>query len=155
MKRVFFIACICGVFLTADAQIEKTLTIEDCYLLARQNYPLARQKELILKSKEYSIENASKGYLPQFSIKGQATYQSDVTEVPIKIPNTTLPTISKDQYKLYTEVDQTISDGGIIKTQKQSIEANAVVEEQKLESSIGNRVSGIEYRVSGIKYPNA
>src|SRR5580693_9333854 len=121
MKLLFFTTCVFGVLLSADAQMAKTFTIDDCYRLARQNYPLIKQKGLIVKSKEYSIENALKGYLPQLSINGQATYQSDVTEIPIKIPNTSIPTISKDQYRIYAEIDQTISDGGLIKMQKESI----------------------------------
>ena len=85
------------------------------------------------KAKNIQLKMLLKAILPQFSINGQATYQSDVTDIPIKIPNTTIPTLSKDQYKIYTEVDQTISDGGIIKMQKQSIEANAAIDDQKLE----------------------
>jgi outer membrane protein TolC len=154
MKLLFFTTCICGVLFTANAQIAKTLTIEDCYRLARKNYPLLKQKELISKSKEYSIENASRGYWPQLSINGQATYQSDVTEIPIKIPNTTIPPISKDQYKIYTEVDQTIFDGGIIKMQKQSIEANAVVEDQKLEVELYNLKERINQMFFGILLVN-
>jgi outer membrane protein TolC len=154
MKLIFFTTSICCVLLTANAQIAKTLTLEDCYRLARQNYPLLKQKQLISKSKEYSIENASKGYLPQFSINGQATYQSDVTEIPVKIPNTTIPTISKDQYKIYTEVNQTIFDGGIIKMQKQSIEANAVVEDQKLEVELYNLKERINHLFFGILLVN-
>jgi len=133
MKLIFLTAFIWSALIKADAQLTRPLTIEDCYTLAHQNYPLIKKKEFISKSKEYSIENASKGYLPQLSINGQATYQSDVTEIPIKIPNTIIPTISKDQYKIYTEVNQTIFDGGIIKTKKRSIEANAAVEDQNLE----------------------
>ena len=129
-------------------------TIEDCYRLARQNYPLLKQKELILKSKEYSIQNAGKGYLPQFSINGQATYQSDVTEIPIKIPNTNIPAISKDQYKIYTEANQTIFDGGIIKIQKQSIEANAAVEDQKLEVKLYDLKERINQMFFGILLVN-
>jgi outer membrane protein TolC len=138
------------IFLTANAQIAKTLTIEDCYTLAHQNYPLIKQKEVISKSKEYSIENASKGYLPQFIINGQATYQSDVTEIPIKIPNTVIPAISKDQYKIYTEINQTIFDGGILKNQKQSIEAGAVAEDQKLEVDLYNLKERINQLFFGI-----
>ncbi|MEP6947783.1 MAG: TolC family protein [Ginsengibacter sp.] len=133
MRLIILTTFAFSVLLVASAQTAKTLTIEDCYKLARQNYPLIKQKEIISKSKEYSIENASRGYLPQFSINGQGTYQSDVTEIPIKIPNTVIPTIGKDQYKIYAEVNQTISDGGVIKMQKQSIEANAATDDQNLE----------------------
>jgi outer membrane protein TolC len=133
MKLLILTTFAFSICVSVKAQIAKTLTIEDCYNLAHKNYPIIKQKDVIAQSKEYSIENASKGYLPQLSIAGQATYQSDVTAVPIKIPNVTIPTLSKDQYKIYTEVDQTIFDGGLIKTQKKSIEANAAVDNQKLE----------------------
>ncbi|MBL7930777.1 MAG: TolC family protein, partial [Bacteroidia bacterium] len=124
--------CICFAFELnySKAQI---LSLEDCYVLAKQNYPLIKQRELIVKSKEYTVENATKAYLPQITINGQASYQSDVTQVPIKIPGMDIPTLSKDQYKLYGEINQPLYDGGMVKQQKRMQEANAVVEEQKLE----------------------
>jgi outer membrane protein TolC len=150
MKLIFLTAFIWSALIKADAQITRALTIQDCYNLAHQNYPLIKKKEVISKSKGYSIENASKGYLPQLSINGQSTYQSDVTEIPIKIPNTIIPTISKDQYKIYTEVNQTIFDGGIIKTQKRSIEANAAVEDQRLEIDLYNLKERVNQLFFGI-----
>lgn len=113
----------------------KTLSIEESYQLARKNYPVIRQRELISKAKDYSIQNAEKGYLPQISVLGQATYQSAVTEfrLPVSLPGVEFPTISKDQYKVYAEVNQSIYDGGAIRTQKQMHEMNAVVEDEKLE----------------------
>jgi outer membrane protein TolC len=133
MKRLFFIIGILSLTFTINAQITEPLSLEDCYNLARQNYPLVKQQELIQKTKEYSIENISKGYLPQLAINGQATYQSDVTEVPIKLPNMTVPSLSQDQYKIYAEVNQTLFDGGIKKLEKQSAETSAAVDQQKLE----------------------
>lgn len=118
--------------LTAGAQAQ-SLTIEACYTLAVENYPLVKQRELITKSNEYTLLNLSKGYLPQLTIAGQATYQSEVTQVPIESPGMTLTTLSKDQYKFYGEVSQPLFDGGVIKHQKQTQEANTVVEQQKLE----------------------
>jgi len=107
------------------------LNIDTCYALARQNYPLLKQHELIEKSSAYTIENASKGYLPQFNINGQATYQSDVIQFPAQLPGVTQ--LSKDQYKIYAELNQAIYDGGAIKQQKRILQANAQVEQQKLE----------------------
>ncbi|WP_439585132.1 TolC family protein [Dyadobacter bucti] len=113
----------------------KKLSIEESYQLARKNYPVIRQRELISKAKDYSIQNAEKGYLPQISVLGQATYQSAVTEfrLPVSLPGVEFPTISKDQYKVYAEVNQSIYDGGAIRTQMQMHEMNAVVEDEKLE----------------------
>lgn len=117
------------------AQHQESLTIEKAYELAKNNYPLIKQRDLITKTKEYSVSNAAKGYLPAFSVNGQATYQSSVTNFPFKIPiaGFTLPTYSKDQYKVYAEVDQVIYDGGMIKNQKQTAEANEIIQQQNLE----------------------
>jgi len=133
MKHVLFTISIIALLSSAKAQTVKLLTIEDCYAMARQHYPLAKKKELIKKSAEYSVENAATSFLPQFIINGQATYQSDVTEVPIKLPNATITSISKDQYKIYAEVNQTVFDGGITMLQKKSMQAGAVIEQQQLE----------------------
>ena len=133
MKINYFFIFLMLSALVSKAQSLKVITLEECYTLSKQNYPLIKQRELILKSKEYSVQNASKGYLPQIAINGQATYQSEVTALPIKLPGVDVPSLSKDQYKIYGEVNQALYDGGMIKQQKRMQEANAVVEEQKLE----------------------
>lgn len=115
---------------------QETISIEQCYTLAEQNYPLIKQRDLISKSKDFSIMNANRSRLPQFSINGQATYQSEVTQLPIKIPGNDIPTISKDQYKIYGEVNQTLVDGGTTKVQRETLEANALLEEEKLATDL-------------------
>ena len=55
------------------------LTLEQCRQDAQANYPLVRQYRLIEMSEEYSLSNAAKGNLPQISLGGKATYQSDAT----------------------------------------------------------------------------
>jgi outer membrane protein TolC len=129
MKRILFILGLCAVGIHVIAQ--QSLTLEECYTQARENYPLVKQRDLIAKSNSYSVANASKGYLPQLSVFGQASYQSDVTQVPISAPGVVV--LDKDQYKFYGEINQTLYDGGVISKQKKSIEANTAVEEQKLE----------------------
>ncbi len=136
MKRLLPVLLIVAEFINvypSAAQVTGTLTIEECYQLAKQNYPLVKQRELITKSKEFSLQNISNGSLPQINFMGQATYQSDVTKIPIKIPGMDIPELSKDQYKIYGEISQSIYDGGLTKEQKKLQEANSIVEEQKLE----------------------
>lgn len=124
------------------AQTGQPLTIEKCYILGKQNYPLIKRQQLIEKTKDYSVQNAAKGYLPQLSINGQATYQSDVTHIPsnINIPgipiSSIIPAQNKDQYKIYAEADQTLFDGGNIKYQKQSQETEEVIQQQSLEVNL-------------------
>ncbi|WP_164121819.1 MULTISPECIES: TolC family protein [Sphingobacterium] len=115
------------------AQNAKSLTLNGCYQLAQSNYPLVRQYALIAKTKEYSITNASKGLLPQIQILGQGSYQSDVTQIPISLPGIDIPMISKDQYKLYGEISQPITDFFTVQHQREFINANTVAEQQKVE----------------------
>jgi outer membrane protein TolC len=129
---IFLLTC----FLLPLAQGQSpALTINEVYQLARKNYPLIKQRDLITKTKEYSVSNAAKGYLPAFSVSGQATYQSAVTTFPFTIPikGFTLPQYSKDQYKIFGELDQVIYDGGMIKNQRQTAEANEIIQQQSLE----------------------
>lgn len=112
---------------------QQVLTIEECYRLAKTNYPLVKQAALIDKTKEYSLDNLAKGYLPQITVGGQATYQSDITAIPISLPNVHIPSLSKDQYKIYTEVNQSLTDGFTIKQQQAAAQANTAIEAQKLE----------------------
>lgn len=121
----------------SPAQNAKTLTIEACYQLAEKHYPLIRQYALIENAREYSVANAAKGYLPQIQLAGQMSYQSDVTRVPIALPNIQLPVLSKDQYKIYGEVLQPVSDlFTTVKYQKELAEANAEIEKQKLATDL-------------------
>jgi outer membrane protein TolC len=111
----------------------QSLTLAQCYELAGKNYPLIKQKALTAQSKEFNIANLRTGYLPQISINGQATYQSAVTQVPISFPGLDIKPLSKDQYKIYTDVNQTLFDGNTISNQSLVQEASAQVDDQKLE----------------------
>jgi len=130
---IFIIILTTPIGLKLFAQQTKSLSIEEVYQLARKNYPLIKQRDLIAKTKDYSVSNAAKGYLPVFSVNGQATYQSAVTTFPFHVPGITIPQFSKDQYKVYAEADQVIYDGGVIKNQQQSAAANEVIQQQNLE----------------------
>jgi len=109
------------------------LTLEECYALAQVQYPLSKKRDLIKKSSDFTIENLSKEYLPRFDMFAQASYQSEVTKVPIRTPGLNIPELNKDQYKLYGEVNQLLYDGGIIKQQKQVAAAQLKVQDQQLQ----------------------
>lgn len=117
----------------ASAQQLQRLSLDTCQARALALYPLNRQHALIEASKDYSVEAAGKGYLPQVMVNGQATYQSAVTEVPVRIPGLAFESVAKDQYKIYGEVTQTIYDGGTIHQQQRVQEATAAVEQTKLD----------------------
>lgn len=138
MKYFFRLIAFQFISLAAFCQQEPVvqLTLNEAHSLAEANYPLIKQRELITQTTAYSIENINKGYLPQVNIKGQATYQSAVTEIPIKLPGAEIPALSKDQYKLYGEVNQVIYDGGALKYQKELQKAEENIEQQKLTTEL-------------------
>ncbi|MCB0697918.1 MAG: TolC family protein [Chitinophagaceae bacterium] len=120
-------------FYGASAEQGEQLTLQSCYSKAETNYPLVKQFDLIEHSRAYSVANVNKGYLPMFNVAGQATYQSEVTNLPISIPNANIPTLSKDQYKVYGEVVQPLTDLFTVKKQKDLVDANSLIEKQKAE----------------------
>lgn len=115
------------------AALGQSITLDECQTKAKANYPLVKQYNLIEQTAQYNISNANKGYLPQLTLSAKGTYQSQVTKLPITIPNVTIPGLSKDQYQAVVEANQVIWDGGAISAQKKITNANAEVEKQKLE----------------------
>jgi len=71
------------------------LTIWEAYRLAREHYPSSRRRDLIALTKQYTVENAARGYLSPLSFNGQATEQSAVTNIPIKVPAFSRPAYSR------------------------------------------------------------
>lgn len=117
----------------SNGHAQSILTLDSCYALARMHYPQTRQFDLIRQSNTYTVENAWKAKLPQLNVGAQATWQSDVTSVPISIPNIDIPVPDKDQYNLYAEATQSINDLYTSKDRVALIEANHEVEIQKTE----------------------
>lgn len=120
-------------FVLAAMLAHAQLTLEGCQHSAQTNYPLVRQYGLIEKAREYNLENAGKGYLPQFTISGKATYQSDVTKLPVDVPGIDIKSMPKDQYQVMLEVSQNIWDGGDIRSKKQLTQATSEIDRGKLE----------------------
>ncbi|MGN8037562.1 TolC family protein [Chitinophaga sp. 22321] len=138
--NLFKAMCCCLLFgaLSGKAQ-DQALTIDECFRLARQNYPLIKQHDLIVRSSRYSVENAGKLYLPQLNISGQASYQSqtiDFGDVLPALPGLHPPELSKDQYKIQAEISQQLYDGGVMKYQKESSRANEAIQQQQLEVNL-------------------
>lgn len=133
MKKFLKIQLFLALLLSAAASFSQVLTLDSAYALARNHYPLLQQQDLIRQTAGLTIDNISKGLLPQLSFNGQGSYQSDVTRVDIKVPGISITPPAKDQYKLTADLSQLLYDGGIIREQQRFQELSAVTEQQKLE----------------------
>jgi len=131
MKRIVpLLLLMVGLIQTLTAQI----TIDALQEKARQNYPQIKQFELITKSAEFNLSNASSANLPQISLSGRATLQSDAINLTLNLPGGALSiNQDKDQYQIVAEVNQVLWDGGVLSSRKEAIKRNAELEKQKLE----------------------
>jgi outer membrane protein TolC len=116
-----------------SAQTVERLTLAQTYDLAQKNYPAIKQKELVRRTADITVENLQKGFFPQFTVNGQATYQSDVTGFNVSFGGINIKAPDKDQYKVIADLNQMIYDGGVIKQQKVAAQLNADVQQQQVE----------------------
>lgn len=137
MRKIIFLAISLILFsaFRADAQNGSgdVYTLEMCYDMVRENYPLVKRYELMELAEVYTLKNAYMMYFPQISVAGQASYQTDVLKFPFDIPFLELPTYSKDQYNVLLELSQVLWDGGEIAANRRNIRAKADVDEAQLE----------------------
>ncbi len=127
---LFFAACI------VSAVAQDTLSLDQARQTARKNYPQLKDLDLIRQSVDLSVGSLNRNWLPQLSVNGQATTQSDVTSLPIKLPGITVEALDKDQYRITGEVSQVLYDGGNVSRMKTIQRMNGVVETEKTEADL-------------------
>jgi len=114
------------------ANAQQSMTLEACYTLAISNYPLAKQGELIEQKATHEINSLNKGKLPKIDLNAQATYQSEVTQLLIQLPNTTINPLNKDQYRATLDVNQLLYNGGAIDANTKLKEAQTKTQQQQV-----------------------
>ena len=119
-------------------------TLEECQQAAERNYPLIKQYGLIEKTTQLTVANIQKGWLPQVSASAQATYQSDVMSWPDQMKTMMtgmgidMKGLTKDQYRVGIDVNQTLFDGGFISSQKAIARQQGKVQEAQTEVQLYN-----------------
>lgn len=114
-------------------------TLQECQEAAEHNYPLIRQYDLIAKTTQLTVENIGKGWLPQVSASAQATLQSDLASWPEQMQSVyqqmglDMKGLRKDQYRIGIDINQTVYDGGMIRSQKEIAQRQGAVEEAQTE----------------------
>ncbi len=126
---------------------QERITIEECQKWAMENYPAIQQHGLLEKAKEYTLSNISRVYMPEFSLTGVASWQSEKTEldlklpekvnvgldlsqvvpgvglptvnVPVSIPRMTVPVSDQDRYNVSLSLKQALWAGGRVKAGKE------------------------------------
>lgn len=136
-KLLLSIGLICVNSLFLQAQI---ITLSEVQKMAEANYPAMARYDIIEKTKAFSLANANKAYLPQGILTSQATWQSDVTQIELDIPDgmppLEIPVPDQDQYRIVAELNQLIWDGGNVSAQKKSLKANSELEKKQLDTEV-------------------
>lgn len=113
---------------------QPSLTLAECYAAAHAHYPQLKQKAILQQSGDLAIASLNTNHrLPQLAVNGQASWQSEVTKLPIELPNVTIPTLSKDQYKLTLDASYPVYDGNLTQLQTDLQRANTATARQQVE----------------------
>ncbi|AKP51296.1 TolC family protein [Cyclobacterium amurskyense] len=129
---------------------QQVLTLEECLTLAETNYPLARQKVLLEQQFQSEVNVLELQKLPKLDLNAQSTYQSDVTRIPIELPNADIQPPNKDQYRATLDVNQLIYNGGSIAANARLKQAELKTRQQEVEVTIyqvKERVNGTYFKV--------
>lgn len=136
-----------GLFpLYAGAQ---SLTLEECLDRSRTNWPAIRQYRLIEQSRDYTLANAARGWLPQVSLSAGA--------YAFTRPLAENPRLEAQGFDLNQAVangtvtiNQTLYDGGRIAAERQTTRAQAEVERHRLDVDLYEVDARVEQLFFGI-----
>ncbi|MBN2616099.1 MAG: TolC family protein [Bacteroidales bacterium] len=122
--------------LPLGAQNLRPVSLNECLQKAVENYPDRKQLANNQKEFELNTQNLDANYLPSLNLNGQASYQSEVTHISLSLPGVSIPSVSKDQYKINLNLEQLIWDGGATKAQKQLAQSNYKIADQQVQVSL-------------------
>lgn len=128
----FFILQVVLTFSAARVQ-GQVVHLDSCELWAKQQYPLRAKFGLISEKEVFLVQQAKRLRQLQVQLAGQATYQSEVTELPISLPGIVVPELSRDQYRLYTEFSQSLTAFGTVRLQSEWAQIQSLTERKQLE----------------------
>jgi len=139
---------------TIQALEGQRLSLFECQKLAKESHPYYQDRQRIETNAGLKSKNINTQWLPQINANAQATYQSDVTSIPINLPGMTIPKLPLDQYKLWLDINQTLYDGGSISAQRHINETSSQVDLLQNESELHKIVELVNQTYFGLLLVN-
>lgn len=131
--------------LLAMSAVAQSLTIENCRKMAHDNYPAIKQYGMIELVRDYTMDNASKGWLPQLSVSAGGYAFTDILK-----GNEQMSKMGLDMKNYVASasvmIHQNVYDGGQINANKKVAEAQTAVQKNQLDVTL----YGINERVEQI-----
>lgn len=122
-----------GLILFPSVLFSQAISLESCYQKARAHHPLNKQRAVYDEAARLNRELSGLQNLPKIQLTGQASYQSDVTQVSIPLPGVTINPPSKDQFRLAVELTQNLYDGHIVRQNQVLNDAILSVQQAQLD----------------------
>jgi len=129
--KTFFILLFAFPLLLRGQHVETQLA--DCQYKAVRHFPLVKEKDILQAIEADKLKNVSSTRWPQNEISAQATYQSAVPTLPIKIPSVRVTPVDRNQFRVTDEASILLYDGGKTSAQEALVMALSLVEQQKVE----------------------
>lgn len=133
------------------SQVNKEVSLEQLQQLVVNYYPTLKQQLMYGKLAESKKQLLNTNYLPQISLVGTATYQSEVTKFNFSIPGATTFNQKQDQYSVGLELKENIFDYGAIKTQKKIEQLIAESQNKQIDADFIKVKERIEQLYSSIQ----
>ncbi len=143
-----------AVLLLAGGHLSAQVTLDECVAWAQDNYPLIRKYDLLSQTKEVSLSDIGKGWLPQISVYGQGTVQNETPSFPESLTSILAQTganiagLSEWQYKVGVDINQNIWDGGTSKSQREIEQAD----DAQRQASLDVQLYAIRERVENLYF---
>jgi len=133
------------------------ISLEELTNGALSNFSFDKNVETLNNINNFNQSNADKNYLPSLNFGVLASYQSDVTSLPIELPNLEVPTPPKGQYRATLNVNQVIYDGNATKQQKvliDNIHQAEIIKVENQKRAIKEKVSELFFAALSVEKTN-
>lgn len=135
-------------------QMSAQVTLEECIVLAEENYPIISKYDMLEQTKEVNLSNINKGWLPQINVYGQGTVQNDTPSLPESLTNiinqtgTNIAGLNEWQYRIGADISQNIWDGGTSKVHRKIERA----EDAERQAAIDVQLYAVRERVEDLYF---
>lgn len=130
MTRKFFLLAMILLPIVAHA-----FSLNEARSMARNNYPAIRQYRMIEQSRDFTLDNVAKGWLPQVSISAGAYGFTDILKSDKKMEQVGMD-MNNFMANASVMIKQSLYDGGQIAARKKVVWAESQVQKQQLDVSM-------------------
>ena len=111
------------------------LSLNEARSMARDNYPAIRQYRMIEQSRDFTLDNVMKGWLPQVSISAGAYGFTEILKSDKKMEQAGMD-MNNFMANASVMIKQSVYDGGQIAARKKVVWAESQVQKQQLDVSM-------------------